>query len=164
MCFVFVDIVGAEKYTNFTPRDYVSCGGGYLEKIPSSLPKIISTIYTIIQIAVPVVLVILGMLDLFKSITAGKEDDIKKGRQTFIQRLIFAALVFFLALIIRFIVSVAASKTDSDNILDCMDCFISEKCDATGAVDSVNNVSDVGDTILDWIEKYSKNLFEGETE
>ena len=128
VCFVFVDIISAETYTNFTPQDFVSCGGNYLDKIPSSLPKIISIIYTIIQIAIPIVLVIFGMLDLFKSITAGKEDEMKKGRQTFIQRLIFAAIIFFSFMFVKLLISLVA-ENGGTKILQCAECFIENKCD-----------------------------------
>ena len=45
---IFIDIVGAETYNNYTPAT-VSCGSNMLTKIPSMLPKVISILYTIIQ-------------------------------------------------------------------------------------------------------------------
>lgn len=125
---IFVDIVRAETYTNFDTSALRSCGNGYLEGIPGMLPKVISIIYTIIQIAVPVVLVIMGMLDLFKAVTAQKEDEMTKARKMLVKRLIYAVLVFFVMVVVKLVVSVA----DNDNkakILDCAECFITNKCD-----------------------------------
>ena len=113
-------------YHNYSSST-VSCGIGLIDKIPSAVPKVISIGYTLIQIAVPVVLVIFGSLDLFKGITAQKEDEIKKGQQTFIKRLISAVLVFFVFVIVKFVISVAADASNSE-ILDCAECFIQNKC------------------------------------
>lgn len=124
---IFVDIVGAETYNNYTSA-ITSCGGGMLTKIPTMLPKVISIIYTIIQIAVPVVLVIMGSLDLMKGITAGKDDEMKKGQQLFVKRLISAALIFVVFIIVKLLISVVADNSAS-NIMECAECFISNKCD-----------------------------------
>ena len=109
-----------------TPK--VSCGN--ITEIPEKIPEITSFIITMIQIAVPVVLVIMGTLDLFKGITAGKEDEIKKGQQLFIKRLIVAAIMFFVIVIVKFVISIVADSTSSQNMTECIDCFLSgvENC------------------------------------
>ena len=124
---IFVDIVGAETYNNYSPAT-VSCGDGLLTGIPNAIPKVLSIAYTIIQIAVPVVLVVTGSLDLFKGITASKEDEMKKGQQIFIKRLIVAALIFFVFVIVKVIISFVA-EGDSVAIMECAECFINNNCD-----------------------------------
>lgn len=123
----FLDNVVAETYNNYSDA-FVSCGAGYMDKIPAIIPKVVSTAYTMIQIAVPVVLVIMGSLDLFKGISAQKEDEIKKGQQMFVKRLIVAALVFFAFVIVKVVISFAADST-SANIMECAECFIENNCD-----------------------------------
>lgn len=108
----------------------VDCGN--ITNIPKKFPQLTSMFVSIIQIAVPVVLVIFGMLDLFKGITAQKEEEIKKGQQMLIKRLITAAIVFFVIVIVRFLISIVAdSDTEVGNITECMDCFLSNKCENT---------------------------------
>ena len=124
---IFIDIVGAETYNNYTSAT-VSCGSGMLTKIPSLLPKVISIMYNVIQIAVPVVLVVMGSLDLMKGITAQKEDDMKKGQQLFVKRLISAALIFFVFIIVKLVISFVADNSTS-GIMDCAECFIKNECD-----------------------------------
>ena len=124
---IFVDFVGAETYNNYT-SEMVSCGNGLVEDIPQTLPKVISIAYTIIQIAVPIVLVVVGSLDLFKGITAQKEDEMKKGQGLFVKRLISAALIFFVFVIVKVVISFAADKS-SIEIMQCAECFINNKCD-----------------------------------
>lgn len=99
--------------------------------IDQRIPEVVSTIITVIKIAVPVLLVIFGMLDLFKGLSAQKEDEIKKGQQMFIKRLISGALVFFVFIIVQLIVSLAAGgeNGESKTIMDCADCFINNNCE-----------------------------------
>ena len=105
----------------------VNCGE--MTNIPEKIPQLTSMIVTIIQIAVPVVLVIFGMLDLFKGISAQKEDEIKKGQQLFIKRLITAAIIFFVVVIVKFLISIVAdSDKEVGNITECMECFLNGKC------------------------------------
>lgn len=124
---IFIDIVGAETYNNYSPAT-VSCGGGLLTSIPNAVPKVVSIVYTIIQIAIPVILVVMGTLDLFKGITAQKEDEMKKGQQMFVKRLIAAALIFFVFVIVKVIISFVADGS-SVAIMECAECFINNNCD-----------------------------------
>ena len=91
--------------------------------IDVKLPHTVHLVILVIQIAVPVVLVIFGMLDLFKGITAQKEDEIKKGQQTFVKRLINAALIFFVVVIVKLLIGFAAGS-DKSSITNCANCFI----------------------------------------
>lgn len=119
--------VNAEQYNNFDPTAIKSCGDGLMTNIPGILPQVISTIYTVVQIAVPVVLVIMGSLDFMKSVSAQKEDEIKKSQMIFVKRLISAVLVFFVFVIVKFVIGAVADGTSS-NIMDCANCFIRNKC------------------------------------
>lgn len=103
----------------------VACGN--LTGIPSKIPKLSSEVFTLVQIAIPVLLVIMGTLDMFKGITANKEDEITKGRKIFVKRLITATLFFFLFAITKFTISLIDNKVSYNNVVDCMDCFINYK-------------------------------------
>ena len=103
----------------------VSCGN--ITDIPSKIPDLSSMGITLVQIAVPVILVIMGMMDLFKGITSSKEDEIKKGLKVFAKRTIVALIIFFLVVIVKLIISLVASGT-SQNIVECIDCFVSNNC------------------------------------
>ena len=96
--------------------------------IPAKIPQLTSFGITVLQVVTAVVLVIMGTIDLFKGIAAQKEDEIKKGQQSFVKRLITAALVFFVILIVKLLVGVIANSTTSNNIMSCMDCFLSNGC------------------------------------
>lgn len=98
-----------------------TCGSVGLE-FGGMLPYIISSIVTIIKIIVPVLLIIFGMIDLVKAVTAGKEDEIKKAQNVFIRRLVMGILVFFVVLIVQMLVSFVSNK--NANVTKCFNCFI----------------------------------------
>ena len=104
----------------------VSCGniGSFNKKIP----EITSWLITVAEILIPVILVIFGTIDFVKAITGGKEDEIKKGQQIFIKRIIAGSLVFFIVAITKLLISVVGNSVEKDNIFTCIDCFISNKC------------------------------------
>lgn len=102
--------------------------GNFNFSFSGTFPYLVSTIITIIKIVVPIILIIFGMLDLAKAVTASKEDEIKKGQQTFIKRLIAAVIVFFVVQVVQIVVSFASD--DDETIMDCFNCFVNNNgCD-----------------------------------
>lgn len=79
--------------------------------VPPTIITLIANVITAIQIGIPVLLVIWGMLDLGKAVIAQKEDEIKKGQQIFMKRLLAAAIVFFVVVIVKFIVQLVGGDT-----------------------------------------------------
>ena len=124
LCYVPTVFAGADITGCATALNGVS--------IDSRIANIVHTIILVIQIAVPVVLVIYGMLDLFKGLTAQKEDEIKKGQQILIKRVITAALIFFVIAIVKVIISFAAGQNQGANIMDCANCFLNGADETTG--------------------------------
>lgn len=106
--------------------DCVYTGCGEHVEIPGKLINIVSTIILVIKFGVPVLLIIFGMLDLGKAVMASKEDEIKKGQQMFIKRLIAAVIVFFVITVVQVVVNLATSDSDTEDstIWDCVDVFI----------------------------------------
>ena len=95
--------------------------------IDEKIPNTVSTIITVIKIVVPILLVIFGMMDLFKGIVAQKEDEIKKGQQMFIKRLIAAVIVFFVTFVVQIVIRFV---TNGDNaVMRCLNCFVNGKLD-----------------------------------
>lgn len=89
--------------------------------------ELITTIITIIKIAVPVVLIIMGMLDFAKASTKANADDIAKARGIFLKRAIAGGLVFFVIAIVQFAVNIAANATGNTGVWDCIDGLINAK-------------------------------------
>ena len=100
--------------------------GCYDMDIPGKLINVVSTIIIVLKFGVPVLLIIFGMLDLGKAVIASKEDEIKKGQQMFIKRLIAAIIVFFVITVVQLVVNLATDNDSGENknIWDCVDVFI----------------------------------------
>ena len=82
--------------------------------IPAKLAFLVAIAIRIIQVGVPILLIIWGMLDLGKAVMAQKEEEIKKGQNTFIKRLIAAVIVFFVITIVKLMVSLFAGGADGE--------------------------------------------------
>ncbi|MGM9849682.1 MAG: hypothetical protein ACI31V_02150 [Bacilli bacterium] len=83
-------------------------------KINSDLATFIHNIIILIKIAVPIVLVLFGMLDLGKGVLASKEDEIKKGQSAFIKRLLAGVVVFFMISIVQLVISLIDKDSNGD--------------------------------------------------
>ena len=90
--------------------------------IDTKIADAVHMIIIVLQIAIPIVLVVFGSIDFLKAVTASKEDEIKKGQQTFIKRIVAAVLVFFITAIVRLVVSFA--NKDDKSIMNCANCFL----------------------------------------
>lgn len=76
--------------------------------------NLIGTIVFWIQIAIPVILVLLGTIDLAKAVLAGDDKKVKESQNAFIKRLIYGAAVFFVIFIVQLVFG-AIADADPDN-------------------------------------------------
>lgn len=91
--------------------------------IPEQISHIIGLAVTLIQIVVPILLIVWGMLDLGKAVMAQKDDEIKKGQQTFIKRIVAAAIVFFVVVIVKLVIGLVAGDSGT-GIAGCIDAIL----------------------------------------
>lgn len=122
-----------ERNADFMYSDYYKyCGGDDSEKaliknIPSIVPTITSGIYNAVLVIVPLILVIMGSIDLFRASISQNEDEIRKGKINFMKRLIIGIITFLIVLLTKFFVS--AMSKDQARIINCVDCFINNTCE-----------------------------------
>lgn len=112
--------------------------GSLGQSFSGTFPYTVHLIVLIIQVAIPILLVILGMLDLGKAVAASKEDEIKKGQQMFVKRLVAAILVFFVIFVVKIVVKFASSGDNT--VMNCMNCFLHAKVEEndTGCIEFVD--------------------------
>lgn len=72
----------------------------YCEDLAPIIKLIKHGFIPLLQIGIPIVLIVLGMIDLGKAVIASKEDEIKKAQGMLIKRLIYAIAVFFVVTIV----------------------------------------------------------------
>jgi len=73
--------------------------GGFT--IPDEIGNLISAIFNLIKWAVPILLVIMGSMDLGKAVMAGEEKEIKAAQKMLMKRAFAAIAIFFLVSIVN---------------------------------------------------------------
>ncbi len=69
----------------------------------SGMLKIVGFVLTIFKVAIPLIIVIFGMVDLGKAVVASKEDEIKKAAKQILIRIAAGVLIFFIPTLIIFV-------------------------------------------------------------
>ena len=98
---------------------------------------------TITKIVVPLLIIILGMIDLGKVVIAGNEDEIKKASSTLFRRLIAGLIIFIIPTIMDVIFSLEAQyKKTASEFAGCSTCLTNAKeCDTLIEVSRVHDES-----------------------
>ena len=88
--------------------------------------SLIKKIITIVEIGIPIILILLGVFDLGKAVTAAKEDEIKSAQKLLFKRVIYAVAIFFVVLLVRVIFGAIVTNTNGvknvDSWTQCWDC------------------------------------------
>ena len=69
-------------------------------------------IIPLIQVGIPIILFVLGMIDLGKEVVASKEDEIKNAQKMLIKRAIYAVAIFFVVLIVQLVFGLLGTAGD----------------------------------------------------
>jgi len=96
--------------------------------------KFVGLLLFLAKIFVPALIIILGCLDFFKVMTAGKDDEIKKRLPILIKRFIAGVIIFFIPSVVNFLFNIVEENFDSRSpysncrvcILDPNSCEIGE--------------------------------------
>lgn len=119
--FLFFTILGVSNVSGATVDTINTiCDNEYLQPYIT----IVSTIINGIKIAVPIILIILGMIDMVKAVASQKEDEIKKGQKNLINRCITGAIVFFVVAIVQLIMNIIATSSDDSSVMNCVCKFV----------------------------------------
>lgn len=95
--------------------------------LPGSLALLIHYAYLAIQVAVPIILIIFGMIGFGKAIASQKDDEIKAAQNSFFKKLIIAVVVFLVLSIVHLVFNIA-SNGSSDNIWTCAKDLLDGNC------------------------------------
>lgn len=83
--------------------------------------EIIGSIVTFLKIGVPIILIVMGTIDLGKAVMAADQDKIKAGQRVFFSRLIAALIVFFIIPIVSFVLKLLPGDVISTDVQTCID-------------------------------------------
>ena len=87
--------------------------------------NLVKAILGIIQFGIPIVLVLLGTIDLGKAVMSSDDKEVKAAQGRLIKRCIYAALVFFVVFLVNLIMKIVSNtgvnglETDSKSWYDC---------------------------------------------
>lgn len=84
--------------------------------------QFIGQIIYIIRIVIPVIIILLGTLDLGKAVMAGEDKKIKEAQKTFISRIIYGVAIFFIFVIVEVIFGLLGVETKEGDSKICWDC------------------------------------------
>lgn len=83
--------------------------------------RLVSISVLIVRIIVPLLIIIMGTLDMYKTVTSGKDDDLKKQAIVLGKRIIIGFMVFFLPSFVDLVVNgLDNSPSDYKVCLDCI--------------------------------------------
>ena len=90
----------------------------------------------LIKILVPAVIIVMGFVNLFKIITSGKEDDVRKYVKSIVIRIIVGVVIFLLPSIVNFVFEIASGVVDAsggdgnalDNCWNCVCLLYTSRC------------------------------------
>ena len=76
--------------------------------------NLVGIVVTIIQIAIPILLIILAMIDLGKMVITSKDEDRKKVQSLMMKRIISAIAVFFLIGLVKIVINLMNVNENSE--------------------------------------------------
>lgn len=103
---------------NFVQVLIDGCGG--LEPVIN----LIKGLFTLIKIIVPIILIIMGAIDLTKAVMASDDKEIKAATSKLIKRTIAAVAVFFIVTLVTVVMNLVSDSVSADegagaNLLSC---------------------------------------------
>lgn len=78
-----------------------------------SILRLVYNVINILRIIIPIVLILLGTIDLGKAVIASDDKEIKSAQSLLIKRLVYAALIFFVPLIVYVIINLVVQSNDT---------------------------------------------------
>ena len=104
LVFIMMLAVGTSKVYGLTCGELFGNGAG-------SLRELINDILQYPKYIVPVIIIVLGIVDLAKATFAAKEDEIKAAQKLLIKRAIYAVAIFFVVLIVTAVFNLVGSSS-----------------------------------------------------
>lgn len=118
------------KMCSVNGNAYLSCGDA--KDIPPVVPELMSYAVNLLKIVTPIILIIVGIIELVKAVASTNEDSMKKAQSKLIKKVIAAVMVFFVITIVQFIILKVADSSDAGSIKSCLKCFLNgtDDCDS----------------------------------
>ena len=80
-------------------------------------------LFPILQIGIPIILIVLGTLDLGKAVIRSDDKAVKEAQSKLIKRCIYAILVFFIVTLLNLLFSMVGQITGSEALTEWSNCW-----------------------------------------
>ena len=120
MVLVIVLVTGCEKIDNVDFNSMcLKCGEDVF--FPAYLVKLCANIIQFIQLIVPVIIIVVGMIDLFRAVIASDEKKMAEAKDSVIRKVIAGVMIFLIVAVVRFAFTAIPDFNDGD--IDAMECM-----------------------------------------
>lgn len=90
------------------------------------LLQIVGYVLTIVKIAMPLIIIVYGVMDLGKAVVAAKEDEIKTGAKRLMWRAVAGVAIFFIPSIVLWVFGTINQYSNStEGFENCQKCILS---------------------------------------
>ena len=132
-------ITGCDSESGYEVSNCIKCGDTYF---PENVAVLSANIINLIKILVPILIIILGLIDLFKGIISGDDKKLDESKGSLIRKFIAGITIFLVVAIVQFAFGLLDTASDNGNdSLKCLKYFIVKDA-----------ASDVGEACPDRIE------------
>ncbi len=118
-------------YENYSEYEIINDNGGSSGNIENpnncgdlfgdELVKLINDIMNVIRIAVPILLIVLGIVDFTKAVFSGDDKAMSKAQSTFIKRIVAAVIVFLVPIFVNLVLNIANEVWDYISLDTCIE-------------------------------------------
>lgn len=112
-------------------------------EVDPMIPAFTSALIEIIKYLVPVILIVLGVIDLIKAMVATDSNKMKGSIGLFFRRIVYSVLIYFVVALVQFAVNTLGKSgaANSNQLNACINCFVNnENCSIV--VDTSNELND----------------------
>ena len=90
--------------------------GANLDACGGLLPivKVLRSVLNLVMIIIPVALILFGTIDLGKAVIASDEKEVKSAQSRLIKRIIYAAVIFFVPMLITLVMNIVSTGGEGD--------------------------------------------------
>ena len=118
--------VDGKGFCSVNGLSYLSCGDA--KDIPPVVPTLTSYAVNILKIVTPIILILVGIIELVKAMASSNEDSMKKAQSKLIKKVAAAVMVFFVITIVQFVILKVADSGETGSIKKCLKCFLNNQC------------------------------------
>jgi len=102
--------------------------------------QVLGYVVNVIKIVIPLILIILGMLDLGKAVVEDDDKAVNKAVTRLVKRFIAAVVMFFIPTIVSALFNALSlmNATDQADYNICVQCVTGSKCDTSSALGNID--------------------------